>query len=325
MIRSLYRSESGEVRRELGRDEMRSVVAKGEGLLWVFVTGSGHSERTLLSDVFEFHHLAIDDCFNGRVDTPKADDYGGHLFIVGQSLRYETVGERLDLDEVDIFLGPNYLITVTEETVEPVEELWKRAADGGVFLDRGADFLAHTVLDCLVDLLLPAVEDMDDALDELEGRILEDPDRRYLPEVLLVKRNTLRLRRSILPQRDLVNRLSRGEFPNLIRHEALIFYRDVYDHIVRVDEMLEGLRDLADSALNSYLSSVNNRMNEVMKTLSIVAAVFLPLTLIASIYGTNLKYDSLGVRFEHGFYLMLGSMVLVAAGLIAYFRYRRWF
>ncbi|HXH21077.1 MAG TPA: magnesium/cobalt transporter CorA [Dehalococcoidia bacterium] len=325
MIRSLFHTEEGEVRRELGREELKAAIEGGKGLLWVHVTGHGVSERAVLSEVFGFHHLAIDDCFNGRVDTPKIDDYGEHLFIVGQSITYQNGTERLDLDEVDIFLGKNYVVSVTEERVEPVEELWGRAGQGGVFMDRGADFLAHTILDSLVDLLLPAVEDMDEALDELEREILADPDKRHLPQLLVLKRNTLRLRRSILPQRDLVNRLSRGEFPGLIRPEALIFYRDVYDHIVRVEEMIEGLRDMADGALSSYLSALNNRMNEVMKTLSIVAVVFLPLTLLASIYGTNLDYSSIGVRFEHGFYLMLGSMVLIAGALVAYFRYRRWF
>ena len=191
-------------------------------------------------------------------------------------------------------------------------------------LARGADFLAHTILDSLVDLLLPAVEELDDTLDELESLILERPEKQHLAHVLLLKRNTLRLRRTILPQRDLVNRLSRGEF-DLIGKDALIFYRDIYDHIVRVEEMLEGLRDLADSALNSYLSAVNNRMNEVMKTLSVVAAIFLPLTLIASTYGTNLDYSIFGLTFEYGFLLLLTAMAAVALGLVAYFHSRGWF
>ncbi len=324
MIRSLYRAPDGDIRRELGRDDMVAALERKEGLLWVFVSGTGESERRLLSEVFHFHDLAIDDCFNGREDTPKIDDYGDHLFIVGQCVTYHTRGERLDPDEVDIFLGRNYVVTVTEERVLPVEELWEKSGQAGVFLDRGADFLVHTILDSLIDLLLPAVEDMDEALDDLEQQILNDPDKRYLPQVLVLKRNTLRLRRSILPERDMVNRLSRGEFPELIRPQALIFYRDVYDHIVRVEEMLEGLRDLADSALNSYLSSVNNRMNEVMKALSIVAVIFLPLTLIASIYGTNLDFSP-GAELKGGFFVMLGAMVMIAVGLIAYFRYRRWF
>jgi magnesium transporter len=122
-----------------------------------------------------------------------------------------------------------------------------------------------------------------------------------------------------------VNRLSRGEFA-LISREALIFYRDIYDHIVRVEEMLDGLRDLADSSLSSYLSAMNNRMSEVMKALSVVAVIFLPLTLIASIFGTNLDYNPGGLPgFEGGFFLMLGLMLVLAGGLVAYFRARRWF
>jgi magnesium transporter len=173
--------------------------------------------------------------------------------------------------------------------------------------------------------VLPAVEAMDEKLDDLERAILERPDPEHLADVLLLKRNTLRLRRSVLPQRDLVNRLSRGEFPKLISHEALIFYRDVYDHVVRIESMLDGLRDLADSALNSYLSAVNNRMNEIMKALSVVAVVFLPLTLIASIYGTNLDFSSIGLTFKYGFELMIVAMLLIAGAMILYFRRRGWF
>ncbi len=324
MIRSLLVPTGGGLERDLAPDEIGRVLDRNDGLLWVHISGKGDSERRFLSEVFGFHRLAIEDCFNGRVDTPKIDDYGTHLFVVSQCVTFHSRGERLDLDEIDLFLGKFFVLTVTEDPVAPVDELFERATQYDSLLTHGADFLAHSILDSVVDLVLPAVEEMDEALDEVEQKILDHPEKRYLPEVLMLKRNTLRLRRSILPQRDMVNRLSRGEFPALIRPEALIFYRDVYDHIVRVEEMLDGLRDLADSALNSYLSSVNNRMNEVMKTLSIVAAIFLPLTLIASIYGTNLDLSP-GVEFNHGFVLMLVSMILVAAALIGYFRYRRWF
>ena len=324
MIRSLYRTAAGETVENVSRDQMGAALRSGEGVLWLDVSLAGGEEAALLKDVFGFHHLAIDDCLNGRIDTPKIDDYGDHLFVVAQGIAYHSRSERLELVEVDIFLGRNYVVTVSQQEPEPVRELFQRARDNAHVMSRGADFLAHDILDSLVDLLLPAVEEMDDALDDLEQRILADPDRKLLPEVLLLKRNTLRLRRSILPERDLANRLSRGEFPALIGKEALIFYRDIYDHVVRVEEMLEGLRDLADSALNSYLSAVNNRMNEVMKTLSIVAAIFLPLTLIASVYGTNLDFSP-GIELPGGFFFMLGSMVVVAAAMVVYFRLRRWF
>jgi magnesium transporter len=209
VIRSVFLAPGGELKSGLERHEVQAALADGNGLLWVHVSAQPDHERQLLSDVFGFHQLAIDDCFNGRVDTPKIDDYGSHLFIVSQSVTFHSRGEPLDLDEVDLFLGPNFVVTVTEDPVASVEELLERATTNPALMNRGADFLAHTIIDSLVDLMLPAVEEMDEALDNLEQEILNKPDKRYLPEVLLLKRNTLRLRRAILPQRDMVNRLPR--------------------------------------------------------------------------------------------------------------------
>jgi magnesium transporter len=322
-VRALLLDADGKLHTGLDVAAVAEAFATKKGLLWLDLPQIGYEEQLILRDVCHFHPLAVDDCSNGRVDPPKIDDYGDYLFIVTQSVAYATRSERLLLAEIDTFLGPNYVVTVRGQTVSAIDELFVRASENPHLLTRGADFLAHTVLDSLVDLLLPAVEEMEETLDALETRILEHAERDILAEVLLLKRNTLRLRRSILPQRDLVNRLSRGEFA-LISRDALIFYRDVYDHIVRVEEILEGLRDLADGALNSYLSAVNNRMNEIMKALSVVAGVFLPLTLIASIYGTNLDYSVFGFEFEQGFLLMLVVMAATALGLVTYFRYRRW-
>jgi magnesium transporter len=306
------------------REEIAAAIASKSGLLWVDL-GPDDDSHEVLQEVFGFHPLAVEDATNARIETPKVDDYGSYLFIVAQSVSYGVLGSQLAIAEVDLFLGPNYVVTTRKRAVPAVDELFKRACDNRHVMSRGADFLAHTILDSLVDLLLPAVEEMDETIDALEQRILERPDKALLPEVLLLKRNTLRLRRSILPQRDMVNRLSRGEFGALISNDALIFYRDVYDHIVRVEEMLEGLRDLADSALNSYLSATNNRMNEVMKAMSVVAVIFLPLTLIASIYGTNLDLSPLGLHFRHGFLLMIAAMILVSGVSIYFFRKRGWF
>jgi magnesium transporter len=323
MSRAIY-LEGERVRDGLQPDEIAAALRSKAGVLWVDLPEDDPEGPSLLHDLFGFHALAIEDCLNGRVDTPKIDDYEDYLFIVAQSVAYAGRGERLDLTEVDIFLGPNYVVTSRQKPVASVDELFATASTNPHLLSRGADFLAHTILDGLVDLLLPAVEEMDEHLDDLEQRVLERPDKALLPEVLLLKRNTLRLRRSILPERDLVNRLSRGEF-GLIRQEALIFYRDVYDHIVRVEEMLDGLRDLADGALSSYLSAVNNRMNEVMKAMSVVAVIFLPLTLIASVFGTNLDYSPFGLTLKAGFWLMLAFMFSIAGIMIVYFRRRGWF
>jgi magnesium transporter len=325
MIKALYLDPAGICHRDMDEGQIEAALATKDGLLWVDIPSLNGDGDRLLRETFHFHPLAIEDCANGRIDTPKIDDYGDYLFIIAQSVGYAARTERLELAEVDLFLGPNYVVSLRTGNVATVDELFQNAVANNHLLHRGADFLAHTILDGLVDLILPAVEAMDEDLDRLETQILEKPDKALLGEVLLLKRNTLRLRRSILPQRDMINRLSRGEF-GLISGDALIFFRDIYDHIVRVEEMLDGLRDLADSALNSYLSSINNRMNEIMKTLSVVTVVFLPLTLIASIYGTNLNYSAVfGWRLEWGFYLMLGAMLLLAGGLALVFHKRGWF
>jgi magnesium transporter len=325
MIRALHRTDAGELRTALGLPEIRDTLAARQGLLWIDIDTADPDGRALLEADFCFHPLAVDDCYNGHLDTPKIDDYDTYLFIQAQSIDYSTDANRLNLTEIGLFLGPQYVVSVHEFPIAPVDRLIERAQQNASFLAHGADLLAQAILDVMVDEVLPAVEAMDEELDELERLILEKPDRQHLAAVLLLKRNTLRLRRSVLPQRDLVNRLSRGEFPKLISADALIFYRDVYDHVVRIESMLDGLRDLADSALNSYLSAVNNRMNEIMKALSVVAVVFLPLTLIASIYGTNLDFSSFGLTFKYGFELMIAAMLLIAGAMILYFRRRGWF
>ena len=324
-MRAVLLEPSGTLESRVGPDDLPRIVAAGEGVLWVDVAAGDPDVRRILGEAFGFHLLAIEDCTNGRVDTPKIDDYGDYLFIVAQSIGYGEVGELLKLTEVAIFLSRAYVVTVRSDDVAEIDELYGRACEYANLLNRGADFLAHTILDALVDLILPVVENMDEHLSDLEQRILDQAEKELLPQVLLLKRNTLRLRRAILPQRDMVNRLSRGEYA-LIDQEALIFYRDIYDHIVRVESMLDGLRDLADGALGSYLSAVNNRMNEIMKALSVVTVVFLPLTLIASIYGTNLDFtpfDSPGLA--GGFWWMVLAMIGLAGGLVTYFRHRGWF
>jgi magnesium transporter len=177
-----------------------------------------------------------------------------------------------------------------------------------------------------VDEYLPIVDAVDDTLDSLEEQVLDRPDTALLQRILLVKRNALKLRRAAIPQRDIMNRLSRGEYPKLIREETGIYYRDVYDHLVSIEYLVEALRDLADGALNTYLSVVSNRLNEVMKVLTAAAAIFLPVTLIAGIYGMNFPargvwppYDS-----DWGFAAVVGTIVAITVALVAYLRYRHW-
>ncbi|HKZ27893.1 MAG TPA: magnesium/cobalt transporter CorA [Rubrobacteraceae bacterium] len=325
MITSFYRSPDGDVRRDLSPEEMTRALERPGGLLWVDLEGPEPEQaRSLLDGVFSFHHLAVDDCLNPHVDPPKIDDYGQYLFIISQGIRFHARSERLETTELDIFLGPNYVVSFHSHHLAAVDDVRQRATEEGPLAGRSPDLLVHALLDALVDQFQPVVAEMDQAVDALEEAVLANPQQRLLHDMLLLKRNAQRLRRTLLPQRDAVNRFARGEFPRLVSEETHIYFRDIYDHVVRVEDMVESLRDLTESVLGTYLSAVNNRMNEVMKVLSIVATIILPLTLISGIYGTNFEnLPELG--WQWGYFGMLGAMAVIALGLVAFFRWRKWF
>ena len=325
MISSYFHDANGRVTRDLTPSQMAEAVASPGGLLWVDLEGSGTAEaQSILEGVFHFHHLAVDDCLNPHIDPPKIDDYGQYLFIISQGIRFHARSERLETTELDLFLGPNYVVSFHSHHLVAVDDVRQRATEDGPLAGRSPDLLVHALLDALVDQFQPVVAEMDQAVDALEEAVLANPQQRLLHDMLLLKRNAQRLRRTLLPQRDAVNRFARGEFPRLVSEETHIYFRDIYDHVVRVEDMVESLRDLTESVLGTYLSAVNNRMNEVMKVLSIVATIILPLTLISGIYGTNFEnLPELG--WQWGYFGMLGAMAIIALGLIAFFRWRKWF
>jgi magnesium transporter len=326
MIQSCYRQPDGALRLDLTLDEIRVALADPGGLLWVdiFADAGRHEGEQLLAGVFDFHPLTIDDCYNTLIDPPKVDDYGRYLFMIIHSVRYEAERQRLLTAELDLYVGANYVVTLHKTPLQSVAEIRRRAENHSLVMDHGAPFLAHAIFDVVVDEFHPVVEALDDQVSEVQELVLEQPDRNVLQTVLQLKRNGQRLKRSILPQRDVANRFARGEYGRLIGGESLFYFRDIYDHTVRIEEMIDSVRDLSDGALNTYLSSVNNRTNEVMKTLTIVAVIFLPLTLVASIYGTNFEETFPDYGWAPGFYGMVGSFIVIVIALVAWFRFRRW-
>jgi magnesium transporter len=189
-------------------------------------------------------------------------------------------------------------------------------------MKRGADFLAHALMDALIDNILPTIDEMSDRAEEIEEEVIRGPQQVTLEAILQLKRSALRIHRIAAPQRDVLNRLSRGEF-RAISEEARIFYRDVYDHIMRIEDMNQSLRDRASDALSTYLSSVANRQNETMRVLSIVATIFLPLMLVAGIYGMNFE-NMPELTWGWGYFAILGFMATVIAGALLWFRARNW-
>lgn len=325
-LRSYYYDPAGAVHVDLNIDAIRAALAEPKALLWLDLTADGRADaEALLRDVFAFHPLTIDDCYNTLIDPPKVDDYGAYLFVIVHDIHYRADTHVLDTSELNLYIGANYVVSVHRAPVHAVEDVRRRADAHALVLQRGAAFLAHALIDVVVDDFHPVVELLDEEVAALEEAVLDNPRRETLEAVLTLKRNAQRLKRSILPQRDVMNRFSRNEYPLLVQEHAIMYFRDIYDHTVRVEEMIDTVRDLGDSALNTYLSSVNNRINEVMKALAVVTVVFLPLTLIASIYGTNFHRTFPEYDWAPGFAGMIVSMLLTMAVLLGYFRWRRWF
>jgi magnesium transporter len=324
-IRAMHRSQDGTLTEGSDKPFVERAFADEGGLLWLDLHVRSEADGDLLSEVFQFHPLTVEDSVTPRVDPAKIDDYGDYVFIVVQALHPYEPGLELESSEVDFYLGQNYVVSCHLAEIPAIDEFRDRCYRDERLMSRRADWLLHGLLDALVDEYLPIVDAVDDAIDDVEARMMQRPDTHLLREILRVKRTALRLRRATTPQREIMSRLSRGEFSSLISPEAAVYFRDIHDHLVRVDYLVEALRDLGDGALQTYLSVVSNRLNEIMKVLTAAAAIFIPLTLISGIYGMNFEENQFpSFAAPWGFAVVVGAMIAIALGLLLYFRWRKW-
>ncbi len=321
-FQAYYLNPQGTLQRDPSEDEMRAAFESKQGLLWVDIEGITEADSALLERVFNFHHLAIEDCFSPEIHPPKIDDFDDYLFIIAHGINHVSESDMVETAELAIFLGTNFVVSNHDIHLYSVESVQHLAEADSRPMKRGADFLAHSLIDALVDNVLPTIDRMSDIAEEIEEEVIHRPQQATLEAILKLKRSTLRIHRVIAPQREVLNRLSRGEFP-LINTEAQIFYRDVYDHLVRIEDLNQNIRDRADNALSTYLSSVANRQNETMRVLSIVATIFMPLTLLAGIYGMNFE-NMPELKLPWGYFAVLGVMGVVIAGVIWRFWASRW-
>jgi len=323
MIQStFYLTADGRLLEQLDADQIRSFLATGEGLLWVDVQDMSGDDAELLSSVFRFHPLAVADCISKNIHPPKIDDFEDYLFVIVHGINYHIDSEVVETTELALFLGKNYVVTTHDVPMRSVSSVLGKVGKDGRPMRRGADFLAHDIIDAMVDNFTPTLEEMDEKSVGIEVEALDEPKRQTLASIMQLKRSVLALTRVILPQREIVNSLSRGEYA-LISERAQIYYRNVYDHLMRIEMLTRDLRDMADSALNTYLSSVSNRMNEVMKMLTLIATIFIPLTFIAGIYGMNFA-NMPELEWRYGYFAILVLMAVIGASLVIYVRKKKW-
>jgi len=323
MIQSaFYLAPDGKLLDQLGIEQIKNFLATGEGLLWVDMEDVTNEDAELLSNVFCFHTLAVEDCVSKNIHPPKIDDFEDYLFIIVHGINYCIKSDVVETTELDLFVGKNYVVTSHDVPMRSVSAMVERVRKDERLMRRGADFLVHDIIDTLVDNIMPTIEEMDEKNDQLEAEALHEPKRETLMSIMQLKRSILALTRVILPQREIVNRLSRGEYA-LISERAQIYYRNIYDHLVRIEMLTLGLRDMTESVLNTYLSSVSNRMNEVMKVLTLIATIFIPLTFVAGIYGMNFV-NMPELEWRYGYFIILIVMAVIGISLAVYFRKKKW-
>jgi magnesium transporter len=280
----------------------------------------------LLRQRFHFHPLAIEDC--AHLDQrPKLEEYGDHLFLVTQGFTCPTERAlKLVLHELHAFLGERYLVTVHASPVPALELVWKRLRDDPRALSRGLDFVYYLIADLMVDGHFPVLDRIAEELEELEELMLSNPTKRQLTRIFRLKRHLVAMRKVLSPQRDTIAILTRRGDAH-VQERTSLYFRDVYDHLSRINESIEANRDLLGNALDAYLSAMSNRTNEIMKYLTLLSAVFLPLAFVVGFFGQN--FDNLPfiedwVHSDGLMYAMVSICIGTPVGMYLLFRRKQW-
>jgi magnesium transporter len=322
-LSAYYLRPDGTVQSDLSKKQIKDAYESCEGLLWVDIEETTEEDGRFLEHDLRFHHLAVEDCVSPLIHSPKIDDFGDYVFITAHGINHVAEADIVETAELALFLGPSFVVSNHNTPLYCVEAVRQMVETDGRPMKRGADFLAHALMDVLIDNVMPTIDKMSDFAEEIEEEVIRNPHQAVLGAIMKLKRSTLGIRRAIAPQRDILNRISRGDY-SIVKEEARIFYRDIYDHLIRIEDLNQAIRERADNALTTYLSSVANRQNEVMKVLSVVAAIFLPLTLVAGIYGMNFDYMP-ELRVHWAYFAVLGFMGAVIAGVVWWFWAKKWF
>jgi magnesium transporter len=293
---------------------------QADEFFWLDLHGAEAGDEAMLEELFGFHPLALEDAehFGQR---PKLDEYDDFLMLVAYGANMDADG----LVEVHCFLSGQYLVTVHRDDCPTFEEMRTRAAREHLPPAKGA-LLLHSVLDALVDSFFPALAQLDDRIDELENGVLRRPDDAQLQEIFRLKRRLITWRKVITPQRDLLARLVTGvvSIPDMTP-DMERYYRDLYDHLIRISDLVDSYRDLLTGAMDVYLSTVSNRLNEVMKRLTIVATIFMPLTWITGFFGMNFGRLVLSVTGWPAFLIFgLGTQLATVLVMLWLFRRQGW-
>jgi magnesium transporter len=314
-------TESKKFTQDFATEEISDYCEVKNNIVWADVSDPTSKDFDELAEEFNFHPLSIEDCRNAH-QRPKVEEFPGYYFIVLYEAELVGADDDLELRELNIFLGPNYLVTVHSRPIRAIEtarRLWGEWVDRA---EHGAGLLSYLLIDAIVDDYMPLLDVLSDRMDDLEDQIFGDFQPEAIQEIFRIKKQLLFLRRTITPLRDVFNTMLRREQP-IFPRETHVYFQDVFDHIIRVADTVDTLRDMLSSTMDAYLSVSGNRMNMVMKRLTSIATILMSVTLIAGIYGMNFKYMP-ELEWRFGYVYALLSMIVIGLGLYIYFRKVKW-
>ena len=320
MIR-VYQHEGGSTQ-SVDRVDPRWLEPDSGVLVWVDLDEPTAEESRILADVFHFHELSIEDALN-EIHHPKIESYGTYLYLILHGIDFHASQHRFQTSDVDFFVNPQYLVTVHFTPSRSIERIADVCTRNDQLLGEGTIALLHRIVDAMVDNYRPEVEKLQDRLDGLEEEVFERPSPDQVKRILEFKRDITSLRQVVLPQRDAIGRLARREYP-MITESIAYRFRDVHDHLVRLSDESVFFQDRISGILEAHLSAVSNQLNSVMKVLTLISTIFLPLTVLTGMYGMNVDLPHMPGGQAWQFWWVVGIMVGLAAAMIAYFRARGW-
>lgn len=321
--------------RRLTIKELALTLKQPDGMIWIDLDNPQEAEEeTILVSLLDFHPLSIEDCQRGKDEDghlPKVEDFGDYLFVIfnpietGKAEEGESAGHKLRIStsQLSAFLSRRVLVTHHYKPLRSISHVSQLCAKNPQSLGRGPDFLFHLLIDDVVDQYTPILDALDEAVDEMEEEVFRKPAQRTMIRILQLKKDIMTVRRIATYQREMLNRLSRGEFQLLITRDEMVYYRNVYDHLVRMSDLADSYRDIVSGLLDAYLSVTSNNLSKVMKVLTIISTIFLPLSFITGFFGMNFQYLP-GLDWQHGVTAATLLMLLVALGMLWVFKRNRW-
>ena len=318
---SIYRSQNGAT--ECVDQIDRAWLQPGSGVwIWVDLSDPTAEEARILSDVFRFHDLAVEDAM-AETHHPKVESYGEYLYLILHGIDFRASEHCFSTKDVDFFVGEQFLVTVHPGHSRTIAEMRGICVRNSRALGEGPVALLHRIIDAMVDHYRPEIDQLSDRLDQLETEIFERPNPKLARDILDFKADVSSLRRVVLPQRDAVGRLARREFP-IISEQLSYRFRDVHDHLVRLVDEAMFFQDRVKSLLDAHLSMVSNQLNGVMKVLTIIATIFMPLTVLTGLYGMNVELPRMPGGDPIQFWWIVILMLVVGGGMLVFFRRQRW-